>query len=172
MTGIGWNFGDNVSAAPPSSSIVGSGWSSNYASSPLQSSNPLQQPPSRPMGIGFVFDEPRAPMTPQAPPVNQNPHHLGVADNLAKRSQSMNVPQRPPPSRQRNPNPYSSSFEVVTPGGDTANVPGKALSAMNSRPSSRSDAYERGLNDMAELMTTVDIDEAEKRRIRERFALD
>lgn len=37
--------------------------------------------------------------------------------------------------------------------------------------SRRSEAYEQGLNDMADLMTTVDLDEAEKRRLRERFAL-
>nr|CDS25891.1 expressed protein [Hymenolepis microstoma] len=171
MAGIGWNIGDNVSSTPPSSSLIGSGWSNNYGSSPLQSFSPPQQSSSRPKGIGFIIDELPPPMAPQVPPVNTNPHHLSAAENLAKRSQSINVPQRPPP-RHRNPNPNSISFEVVTPDGDTANVPGKSMSAINSRSSSRSDAYERGLNDMAELMTTVDIDEAEKQRIRARFALD
>ena len=37
--------------------------------------------------------------------------------------------------------------------------------------SRNSAAYEQGLAEMADLMTTVDLSEAEKRKIRERFAL-
>ncbi|KAM3172169.1 hypothetical protein ACTXT7_015102 [Hymenolepis weldensis] len=170
MAGIGWNFGDDVSTAPPSSSLISSGWSNNYAPPPPQNSESHRQPSSRPIGIGFIIEEPPSPMAPQAkaPPMDMNSCYLGPAENPARRSLSVNTPKRPPP-RQKN--PTSLSFEVATSDGALANEPGRARSEMNSRPSSRSEAYERGLNDMADLMTTVDIDEAEKRRIRERFAL-
>ncbi|VUZ54312.1 unnamed protein product [Hymenolepis diminuta] len=136
MAGIGWNFDDNVSTAPPSSSLVGSGWSSNYAPSPSQNSESQQQPSGRPMGIGFIIEEPSSPMAPQAkaPPRDMNSYYLGPAENPARRSLSVNAPRRPPP-RQKN--PTSLSFEVATPDGALVNEPGKARSEMNLRHMSR-----------------------------------
>lgn len=132
MAGIGWNFGDNVSTAPPSSSLISSGWSSNYAPPLPQNSESQQQPSSRPIGIGFIIEEPPSSMAPQAkaPPTDMNSYYLGPAENPARRSLSVNAPRRPPPRQM---NPTSLSFEVATPDGALVNEPGKARSEMNLR---------------------------------------
>ncbi|KAM7533985.1 hypothetical protein Aperf_G00000117489 [Anoplocephala perfoliata] len=161
MANIGWNFGATV---PPS---IGSGWSNSTPSAPPAPPGQTQ-PLDRPVEIGFVINEPPTP-PPASPYVTNdnnriNSNYLATPESGTRRSSSLRVPKRPPPPSHKNPN--FKSFEDPT-------VLGRSNSSVSSRSSSRhTETYERGLSDMADLMTPVDLSEAEKERIRERFALD
>ncbi|KAL5106776.1 hypothetical protein TcWFU_004266 [Taenia crassiceps] len=169
MARVGWNFGELVSV--PGAAPMGSAWAAT-------SSETL--PPSEGQArIGFVFDEvaespPHLGTSAKAPAegyTNDNgsldPNLLHPADTSACPT-SVHKPKRPPPRLHEF---FSASCDV--PESEKRSLSERPKSLVQSRSSSRnSAAYEQGLAEMADLMTTVDLSESEKQKIRERFALD
>ncbi|KAL5961236.1 hypothetical protein TSMEX_011019 [Taenia solium] len=172
MARVGWNFGEEF-APGPAVVPMGSAW-------PATSSETMPSSEGQ-TRIGFVFDEvagsplplessAKAPVESYANNGDSpNPNLLHPADASARRASSFNVPKRPPPPRLHD----FSSASCDVPGSEKPDLPEKSKSLAQSRSSSRSSAaYQQGLADMADLMTTVDLSESEKQKIRDRFALD
>ncbi|VDM30918.1 unnamed protein product [Hydatigera taeniaeformis] len=197
MARVGWNFGEEFAAAP-AFAPMGSAWSGAPSESVPASDGQARIG----FVFDEVAGSPRSPESPTETPAEGSQSSNGIpnsnllhpSDTTAHRAFSFNAPKRPPPPRLHD---FSSaSYDV--PEREKPNLSERSKSLAQSRcgndplyasitadaklpmpivypspaSSRNSEAYQQGLADMADLMTTVDLSEAEKQKIRDRFALD
>ncbi|VDD76830.1 unnamed protein product [Mesocestoides corti] len=170
MNGIGWNFSQDLQTPGLETAGTSQAYPRNdYAAFPGDA--------GATRGIGFVLpgdDEPLATAPPQPQAAVPGRGLFAPGETGASRSYSFNAPRRPPPPRP--PNPKSTDSGAGPDADDDATTAGKcptrSKSSVHTRPGTNAETYERGLADMADLMTTVELSEPEKRKLRERFSLD
>nr|CDS21215.1 expressed protein [Echinococcus granulosus] len=160
MAKVGWDFGEDF-ATGPAVVPMSSGWPTTSSQTMPSSEGPVR--------IGFVFDEVAGSPTPLVSPTetpagiymnnngSMNPDLPNSDDAIAYWTFSSNTSRHTPLLHDR----FSGTQESTLSEG-----PKSSSSRRNST------AYEQGLAEMADLMTTVDLSEADKERIRERFTLD
>ncbi|CDI97788.1 expressed protein [Echinococcus multilocularis] len=165
MAKVGWDFGEDF-ATGPAVVPMSSGWPTTSSQAMPSSEGPVR--------IGFAFDEVAGFPTPLVSPAetpagnymnnngSMNPDLLNSDDAIAYWTSSSDASRHTPHTRHYSTTPRFSGTQEST------------LSEGSKSSSSRqnSTAYEQGLAEMADLMTTVDLSEADKERIRERFTLD